>query len=660
MRNVFFKIRHVINVFPDQIFSSMQKFKGVFVLILLLTPLMAVFGETNNIIATYSPNGILDDYMGVKLRIFFDRPVTTSSGKIIIYSEIDEVIEEVVANSSDTFLSPDKTIFEYTPKNIGYGRYYVTIETGAFYYEDQELGVVPFKGIESTDKLSWFFEIIDWDFESSCYNIIEPLDGSVDQPTSLDLVLQFPCERIMIGSYGFLRLSKQTVGSDSSFSFEYLLDNSMVSIRNGYNALIVRVDSLEENTTYSVTISQGAVIDEAGNQFEGINTADIWNFTTGDFTPPKIYLPSVTVNNFIGKVHVTSNEPATIYLAEVIAEASEETLNSLISKGEAIKGIVKVENDTIEMSVVGLKEGEYKAYGFDLSSSRNMGVSANAVSIVDVPFLPVKEVQGQNDISPYIGQDVVIIGVVTAKAEDIGAYWIQDENEARSGIYVQDQDNVGKVEIGTGLEVAGTVNEILGLTLIENLFSFKYVAPVIVPAPIVLSTLSEEVLNDYESVLIEIKDVGVKSLKDSNNEWEVQANSGDVLTISDLLYELPDSLLIRTNRYDIKGVVYVNSSFKLAPRNSNDIIVLDKSDVAQSLMENLLIYPNPFSDYIVIDKPTSFDIKKVVIYNQTNQVVKEICNPDRNITTSDLHRGIYFISFYMSNDMISTARIVRK
>ena len=47
-------------------------------------------------------------------------------------------------------------------------------------------------------------------------------------------------------------------------------------------------NSLSENTAYYVHISPGFIQDLSGNNFSGITTNTLWNFTVGDFTAPAI------------------------------------------------------------------------------------------------------------------------------------------------------------------------------------------------------------------------------------------------------------------------------------------------------------------------------------------------------------------------------------
>ena len=265
--------------------------------------MVSSYNFMSEVTATYSPVGELNDYVGLTLKIVFDHPVSVSSGKIIVHDELDEIIEEVSANDPAILISDDKTTINYTPQNVRYGRFYVTIEAGAFYYEDATLGVVPLEGINAEDKTSWMFSVIDWVFDSSCLNIIEPEDGATDQPLDLKLILEFCSERIMAGRYGYLILAKQTVGLEGNSEFQYQILDSMITRKDGSSFLTVEVTGLEKKTGYSVTLSKGAIIDEGGNMFEGILSAYAWNFETGDFTSSEVSIISEYKSNGYGVVY---------------------------------------------------------------------------------------------------------------------------------------------------------------------------------------------------------------------------------------------------------------------------------------------------------------------------------------------------------------------
>ncbi|HZL10963.1 MAG TPA: Ig-like domain-containing protein [Prolixibacteraceae bacterium] len=71
------------------------------------------------------------------------------------------------------------------------------------------------------------------------------------------------------------------------------------------------------------------------------------------------------------------------------------------------------------------------------------------------------------------------------------------------------------------------------------------------------------------------------------------------------------------------------------------------------------IYPNPFVDHV--DITNAYELSKVVFTNITGQVVKEVVNPSERIPLNELRSGIYFITLYNKDNVITkSAKIVKR
>lgn len=70
------------------------------------------------------------------------------------------------------------------------------------------------------------------------------------------------------------------------------------------------------------------------------------------------------------------------------------------------------------------------------------------------------------------------------------------------------------------------------------------------------------------------------------------------------------------------------------------------------------VYPNPFDGDVTVQNASK--LSKIVVTNIAGQVVKQIVNPTDIIHLSELRSGVYFMSMYKSNNVIQTAKIVKR
>ncbi|MGO4376196.1 Ig-like domain-containing protein, partial [Paenibacillus sp. MCAF20] len=162
--------------------------------------------------------------------------------------------------------------------------YYVEIPSGAF---------------EDLDGLS-FSGLIDAEWRFNTYDLVPPQLVSVspnddeEAPLWGSLTLTFN-EDVMFG-YGDIHLYKQGVASpvlDIYLSGGSIFSDSDAQVElSGSTVTLSPNFELEENTSYYVQITSGAIVDLSGNAFSGILDTTTWDFTTvnlppflNDFTP---------------------------------------------------------------------------------------------------------------------------------------------------------------------------------------------------------------------------------------------------------------------------------------------------------------------------------------------------------------------------------------
>lgn len=70
------------------------------------------------------------------------------------------------------------------------------------------------------------------------------------------------------------------------------------------------------------------------------------------------------------------------------------------------------------------------------------------------------------------------------------------------------------------------------------------------------------------------------------------------------------------------------------------------------------VYPNPFVDYVTVTNASQ--LSKLVVSNIAGQVVKEVVNPEATIQLNELRSGVYFISLYQDNKVVSTVKLLKR
>lgn len=183
------------------------------------------------------------------------------------------------------------------------------------------------------------------------------------------------------------------------------------------------------------------------------------------------------------------------------------------------------------------------------------------------------EVGTGNDCYPSVldGGTVTVTGFITAVAEN-GTFYIQDDTEILSGVYVYDQDQT--FAEGDSVTFSATVDEYYGWTELKNVSNETVhstgntiFAPVAVTTGDLGGGCSEQGEN-YENMLIKLTNVTVTKTKNSYGEWYVDDGSGEC--------QIDDQFFAITPRVgdvfeEIVGVVdYSFSNYAVNPRRLTD------------------------------------------------------------------------------------------
>lgn len=193
----------------------------------------------------------------------------------------------------------------------------------------------------------------------------------------------------------------------------------------------------------------------------------------------------------------------------------------------------------------------------------------NFTTAKEVVLVAIKAVQETTDAtgnSPLNGEKVMVKGKVTAvNANTSGqqGYYIQDANEAWSGIYVFDKVNT--VAVGDVVKVKGTVEEYKSLSQIITISQFERLAETIDITPISVSLAN--VTEQYESMLITVE--GNAKAASTNGSFTITDGTNE-LAVYKTFYSVPD--VKEGYTYTITGPLSQYNALQILPLSAENVI----------------------------------------------------------------------------------------
>ncbi|MEQ9009256.1 MAG: Ig-like domain-containing protein, partial [Ekhidna sp.] len=185
----------------------------------------------------------------------------------------------------------------------------VAVRVNEFAFISENHGV-----IEIADNDTWYFTTEAAPDETPPAIVtISPPDNSTSVSVSSDLVITFD-EPIFFGEGPTSAQLRKTGGAFVQDFFNN--DNQFVEIE-GNTLTLFPFEDLENNQEYYITIGQGFVEDEAGNESVALSSTTAWNFTTAlpeDTDPPVV----VSLNPLDNATGVALNADLTITFDESI------------------------------------------------------------------------------------------------------------------------------------------------------------------------------------------------------------------------------------------------------------------------------------------------------------------------------------------------------
>jgi len=178
--------------------------------------------------------------------------------------------------------------------------------------------------------------------------------------------------------------------------------------------------------------------------------------------------------------------------------------------------------------------------------------------------LTISEIQGMQDVSPYLGQMVTTTGLVVAISES--TYFLQSEVGAWNGIYVYSAND--SLIVGNRISITATVGEFSGATQLSSVNSITILSTEFTNLP---TSISAAMLNTeaYEGVLVTVDTL--KCTAEANNYGEAEfAGATDTIISDDMFLDFTPTL---GAYYSITGVVnHSYGNYKINPRWESDIV----------------------------------------------------------------------------------------
>jgi len=380
---------------------------------------------------------------------FFDDSELTVVEPITIENSLGEVvatwIPELDSASQSASFMPELWFDTYT----------VNVPAGA---------VVDVNGNEFAGA-SWSFAVIDNIApQDSCLTIINPVDGADCVESDVTLEMEF-CERMAAGDetklvkvYNILEIGGGLSENVLFTSFpvtEDMVDGTLVSIP---------LSGLADNTGYTVMMDAGALTDEAGNDFVGINNPIRWNFTTGDNTAPTVTLVPAGSENDLNDIVVVAK------FSEVVVGALTE-----ISVENAVSYVVEATTDPLEYKIT-INAADLDtvtvtvpvtitdaACNFNALAEEVTGtyvVGDNTAPTVTVTDAPVNAMNTENTFTVELTFSEEVAGVEDALAGSVGLDTVvTTDNIVYTLTFTGDDETEGKLMLDNTLVADVSVNE---------------------------------------------------------------------------------------------------------------------------------------------------------------------------------------------------------
>ncbi len=649
------------------------------------------------IAAGYAPIGATT--VDATLRIQFNEDVAKGSGNLYIRELVTGNIIESISADKVTVVNNDAVLGDYItvphaafPLNT---KFYVTIDAG--FVTDISASKNKFAGISdsnSTVGKTWTFNTADIDGPVvKTYNPA-PLATEVLLDSKLQLTFDKPVQpgtgNVVIYEADGTPFEIIPIGG-GNVDF-----NSQYSAGGGDTIVSISHAKFADAMTYFVRVADGAITDKAtpANNFAGILDRT-WTFTTEDYTPSNYAIVS-PLDNATG---VSTNPTFELTFTRAIKAGT--------GKIQLWKRAGDVKLQEINVSDV-IIAADGKSAKFSFPTSLPDGTDLYIIiaptvfvnnSVSHVPFVGITEqwswnfTTGIDTTAPTLVVTAPVAPI--AKVFSVGLKFSEPVTGVASGITVTGANTPTYVVTGSGSQYTVTVtsveqtnvtivlaNTITDLASTPNAFAGATLSYTTadMTAPKAIATTPTGTLTDNHPTLVVTFDENVVFGAGSLNIYKKSDNtlalsvpvtasmvSGKVATVTYTYdatkkngldqntdyYVLADAGLVK----DIAGNAFAGITASSTWTFKTGGFVTDNRPEVNNSLE-FKVYPNPFVDYVTISNAS--ELSKVVISNIAGQVVKEVVYPDGNIQLNELRSGVYFVTLYQDNEVVSTVKLLKR
>ncbi|WP_449602705.1 Ig-like domain-containing protein [Paenibacillus sp. Marseille-Q9583] len=336
-------------------------------------------------------NDAKDVPVNTNLVLAFSENVKVTGKTIKILNKADDSVIETITASDPTKVTVSGSKITIKPAaDLAYGTgYYVQIEAGAV----QDIAGNSYAGI--TDKTKWNFTTVAPDETAPTVTSLAPAINATKVPLNTELTVTFSEKvKAVAGEEKYIRIMSPGSASYSENFYESqppkeeeliaIDDTNKVTITG--NVVTIKQTKLDYGREYYVTIDQGALVDLAGNSYEGLYGFVEYRYFSGSPAVGKEVAENTWVFEMVAKPDTTLPTVTTLSPADEATNVGvDSSLKLTFSKDvQGVAGKKVVLKKELDNSVI---------YTFDMGDITRVSISGKTVTIN--PYLMLSDHDGK-------------------------------------------------------------------------------------------------------------------------------------------------------------------------------------------------------------------------------------------------------------------------
>ena len=290
------------------------------------------------------------------------------------------------------------------------------------------------------------------------------------------------------------------------------------------------------------------------------------------------------------------------------------------------------------------------------ATMNHLEIDSVSICPVTQSFTSIYNIQyttNSSGASNFANTNVLTGGIVTAIHST--GFFVQSGTGPWSGIFVY--TTTATPNRGDSVTFSALVEEYFGMTQLKNVSNFTLVSSGHNVSPTVVTT-TQAGSEAYEGVLVKVEFATCSNANAGFGEWTVW-NSSTSINIDDMIFPFTPT---QGAAYDVTGPVYYSfSTYKILPRDANDIVLVSQVGMQEYQLENIKIYPNPAASFLTVENSELMNANMQVL-DARGAIVKQIKfnNTIERVDVSDLVNGIYYIRLIGSERLAQYKLVIQK